>query len=378
MKILNIIGARPQIIKASAVSRIIKSKFSDCIEDIVVHTGQHYDQNMSSVFFDELNIPQPQYNLNIGSTSHGIQTAGMIKGIEEIVLIEKPDYVIVYGDTNSTLAASIASSKLRIPIVHIEAGLRSFNKLMPEEINRILCDHVSTFLFTPTEQGYKNLMQEGFKENKAPFTIDNPGVFHVGDIMYDNSLYFAKVADKRSSILNDNDLLSEEFVLATIHRDHNTDNPERLEAIFTSLIEIASTYKIKVLLPLHPRTKKILQNTFNSRINKEINREKLLLIIPPVSFLDMILLEKNAKLVMTDSGGVQKEAHFFQKPCIIIRPETEWIELVNNGTAVLADTNKEIIIKSFEKYYHSGKLQYPNFYGDGNAAESICKTILNI
>ena len=226
IKIVTIIGARPQIIKAAALSRAIKNKFSNEIEEIIVHTGQHYDQNMSQVFFDELGIPAPNYNLGVGSGKHGEQTAKMIEGIEEILLKENPDYLVVYGDTNSTLAGAIAASKIHIPIVHIEAGLRSFNKSMPEEINRICCDHCSTMLFSPTETGYKNLINEGFNpENKKPFTIDNPGIYHCGDVMYDNSLYFGSKANSQQPTANS------QYILCTIPRNNNTDEPERLSAI---------------------------------------------------------------------------------------------------------------------------------------------------
>lgn len=378
IKILNIIGARPQIIKASAISRSIINNFNQQIEDVIVHTGQHYDENMSSVFFNELNIPKPKYNLNIGSASHGIQTAGMLKGIEEIILIEKPNFVLVYGDTNSTIAAALAAAKLHFPVIHIEAGLRSFNKTMPEEINRIVCDHVSTLLFSPTQQGYQNLINEGFKENIGPYTIDNPGIFHVGDIMYDNSIYFAQKAEENSFLLNSLDIKPEEYVLTTIHRDHNTDTPERLESIVEFLLEIVSGYNTKIVLPLHPRTSKILSKNLSQNLFKKLSEEKRIIQIPPVSFLEMILLEKNSKLIITDSGGVQKEAHFFKKPCIILRPETEWVELVENGTAIIADADKVLLMKAFIYYYHNENLNFPNFYGDGNSAETICKKILEI
>ena len=251
IKIVTIIGARPQIIKAAALSRAIKNNFSNEIEEIIVHTGQHYDQNMSQVFFDELGIPAPNYNLGVGSGKHGEQTAKMIEGIEEILLKENPDYLVVYGDTNSTLAGAIAASKIHIPIVHIEAGLRSFNKAMPEEINRICCDHCSTMLFSPTTTGYKNLINEGFnQENKKPFTIDNPGIYHCGDVMYDNSLYFSSIANSQHPIANS------QYILCTIHRNNNTDEPERLSAIVRALLRLSKEEEI--IIPLHPRTKKLL------------------------------------------------------------------------------------------------------------------------
>lgn len=232
IKLLTIIGARPQIIKAAILSRAIRKNSSDKIKEIIVHTGQHYDENMSKVFFDELEIPLPDYNLNIGSGKHGEQSSKMIAGIEEILLKEKPNYIILYGDTNSTLAGAIAASKINIPIVHIEAGLRSFNKKMPEEINRIICDHCSTYLFTPTQTGYTNLINEGFKKTQKPYNIDNPGILNYGDIMYDNTLYFGEIAEKKSDILKKINIKKNKFLLATVHRDYNTNNTEALIEIF--------------------------------------------------------------------------------------------------------------------------------------------------
>jgi UDP-GlcNAc3NAcA epimerase len=375
MKILTIIGARPQIIKAAALSRAIKKHFTASIQEVIVHTGQHYDTNMSQVFFDEMGIPEPNYNLEVGSASHGAQTAQMISGIEEILEIEKPDYIILYGDTNSTLAGAIAASKIHIPIVHIEAGLRSFNKSMPEEINRILCDHVSTLLFTPTKTGYQNLLNEGFKENEGPFAVDKPGIFHCGDVMYDNSLFFADMAEEKTSILSELDVLSKHFILATIHRDHNTDNPLRLQDIFEALLEIALEKKIQVVLPLHPRTKKKMEN-LPSELNERVKANTNIQIIEPVSFLEMIALEKNAQLIITDSGGVQKEAYYFDKPCIILRPETEWIEIIEAGTGILVDAEKKKIKEAINLLLYQ-TFKFPSIYGDGHAAEFICQKLLD-
>ncbi len=311
-KIITIIGARPQIIKAAALSRAIKNHFSTQIQEIIVHTGQHYDDNMSAVFFEELGIPKPDYNLNVGSGKHGAQTARMIQGIEEILMEQKPDALVVYGDTNSTLAGAIAASKIHIPIVHIEAGLRSFNKSMPEEINRILCDHASTLLFSPTQSGYQNLINEGFKEfEEGPFSADRPKIYHCGDVMYDNSLYFSKLAKEKSKVLRDHELIAGGFVLGTIHRDHNTDNPKRLTAIFEALLEIAQATQI--VLPLHPRTKKMMKTVLSEELYLQIENITNLKLIPPVSFLDMVSLEEASQMIITDSGGVQKESYFFKK-----------------------------------------------------------------
>ena len=377
IKLLTIIGARPQIIKAAALSRVIKNKFSDKVKEVIVHTGQHYDDNMSQVFFDELDIPHPNYNLNAGSGSHGKQTALMIEGIEEILLKEKPNCIVLYGDTNSTLAGAVAASKIQVPIIHIEAGLRSFNKSMPEEINRIICDSVSTLLFSPTKAGFDNLVKEGFKKkNSPPYSFDNPKIYHCGDVMFDNSLHFSTVAKQKITILNDNALEEGKFLLATIHRNNNTDEPERLNALFRAINKISVENAIKIVLPLHPRTAKLLSQNLTSELYSTIKTNELIKIIPPVSFLEMIALEQNAFLVMTDSGGVQKEAFFFKKPCIILRSETEWVELVSSGSAIIADANEAAIVKAFEKFKKVKKLKFPDLFGDGSAAEFICQEIL--
>jgi UDP-GlcNAc3NAcA epimerase len=375
MKIVTVIGARPQIIKAAALSRAIKEHFKKEVNEIIVHTGQHYDDNMSQVFFDELGIPQPDYNLGVGSASHGVQTARMIEGIEEILLKEKPDYLVLYGDTNSTLAGAIAASKIHVPIVHIEAGLRSFNKSMPEEINRICCDHCSTLLFSPTATGFKNLIKEGFNpDNKRRFNIDNPGIYHCGDVMYDNSKYFANIADTKSQILDKEGLRGTGYMLCTIHRDNNTDQPERLNAIFKALLKISECKM--VVLPLHPRTSKLLNTNLENDLYDKITNNKNIKILPPASFLDMIVLERHAQMVVTDSGGVQKEAFFFQKPCLILRSETEWKEIVECGAAVITDADENKIIDSFNNFVENPPHKFPEIFGDGKAAEFICKEML--
>ena len=375
MKIVTVIGARPQIIKAAALSRAIKEHFGKEVQEVIVHTGQHYDDNMSQVFFDELGIPAPNYNLGVGSASHGVQTARMIEGIEDILLKEKPDYLVLYGDTNSTLAGAVAASKIHIPIVHIEAGLRSFNKSMPEEINRICCDHCSALLFSPTATGFKNLINEGFSpDNKRRFTIDNPGIYHCGDVMYDNSKYFANVADKKSQILDKEGLRGVDYVLCTIHRDNNTDQPERLNAIFKALLKISESKM--VVLPLHPRTSKLLNVNLEKSLLDKITNNPNIKILPPASFLDMIVLERHAQMVVTDSGGVQKEAFFFQKPCLILRTETEWKEIVECGAAVITDADEQRIVESFNNFIENPPHNFPQIFGDGNAAAFICKEML--
>jgi UDP-GlcNAc3NAcA epimerase len=378
LKLVNIVGARPQIIKASAISRAIRLHFSDRITEIIIHTGQHYDKELSEVFFDELEIHKPDYNLGVGSARHGRQTSMMITGIEEVLLKEKPDCVLLYGDTNSTLAGALAASKLHFPVVHIEAGLRSFNKTMPEELNRIMSDHSSTLLFAPTNAAFKNLMHEGFRpENSPPYTMDNPKIYLTGDIMYDNTLFFAELAEKKkASFLSDLLLERDKFILATIHREANTDDISRLDAILKTLISLAEEYSVKFVMPLHPRTTISLKTKLEPLYNEILN-SKYIKILPPVSYLEMTLLEKTSKMIITDSGGVQKESHFFKKPCLVLRKETEWIELVKNGTAVLVDADIEKIRKEFGRFINNGSgLEYPGFYGDGKSAEFILNEIL--
>ncbi len=375
MKLVTIIGARPQFIKAAALSRAIRNHYADQIQEVIVHTGQHYDDNMSQVFFDELQIPRPDYNLHVGSASHGVQTARMTEGIEALLIKEQPDFIILYGDTNSTLAGAVAAAKIHVPIVHIEAGLRSFNKSMPEEINRIVCDHCSTLLFSPTKAGFENLKREGFPiDNHPPYTIDNPKVFHCGDIMYDNSLHFADIAEEKTDIIQRLELTNKPFILATIHRDSNTDHPERLSAIFKALIQLSE--ERQVVLPLHPRTSKLLKVNLHEELQKQIFNSPNIKLIPPVSFLEIIALERHAQLVMTDSGGVQKEAYFFQKPCIILRPETEWVEIVETGNAILADADESRIMQAWQHFKVNPPTIFPEIFGDGHAAEFMLEKII--
>jgi UDP-GlcNAc3NAcA epimerase len=378
LKLVNIVGARPQFIKASAISRAIRLYFSDRIAETIVHTGQHYDKELSDVFFDELEIHKPDYNLGVGSARHGRQTSMMITGIEEVVLNEKPDCVLLYGDTNSTLAGAIAASKLHFPVVHIEAGLRSFNKTMPEELNRIMSDHASTLLFAPTNAAFKNLMREGFKpENSPPYTIDNPKIYLTGDIMYDNALFFAELAEKKkASLLEGLSVEKDNFILVTIHREINTDDISRLEKILNTLKTLAEVNAITFVMPLHPRTSISLKTKLQT-LYVDLSNCKYIRIIPPVSYLEMILLEKNSKMIITDSGGVQKESHFFKKPCLVLRAETEWVELVTNKTAVLVDADPEMIRNEFERLSGcESHLEYPGFYGNGKTAEFILNEIM--
>lgn len=378
LKILTVIGARPQIIKSAALSRAIRSSFHEEIKEVILHTGQHYDENMSKVFFNELQIPAPRYNLKVGSASHGIQTAQIMEGIESVILTEKPDAVVLYGDTNSTLSGAVAAAKLHVPVVHIEAGLRSFNKSMPEEINRIVCDHCSTLLFSPTAAGYKNLVKEGFNpDNKPPFTPDKAGIFHCGDVMYDNTLFFAKMAKAQTNnILEQLKLTANKYVLVTIHRPNNTDNQQRLEAILRTLASIAEEKQINIVLPLHPRTAKMIQQLSNAALKQKITQNEKIIMIPALSFLEMAALEENATMIITDSGGVQKEAYFFRKPSIILRSETEWVEIVENGCAILANADEEMIMSAFNQYLETPPANYPALFGNGKAAEFICRELL--
>ncbi|MBM77844.1 MAG: UDP-N-acetylglucosamine 2-epimerase (non-hydrolyzing) [Crocinitomicaceae bacterium] len=376
MKIITIVGARPQIIKAAAFSRAISLKFPE-IEEVIVHTGQHYDDNMSEVFFKELGIPNPAINLHVGSSSHGNQTALMIQKIEEILLKENPNAVLVYGDTNSTLATAIAASKIHVPIVHVEAGLRSFNKKMPEEINRVLCDHSSTLLFSPTKSGFKNLIKEGFKPDiHSKADMDHPNIYHCGDVMYDNSIYFSELSDKNSTIVDDLNLKKNNYILSTVHRNDNTDNSINLNAIFSSFIKITEQHEIKLILPLHPRTSKMMDLLLKDDLKQKIKTSSFISIVPPASFLDILALEKNAKIIITDSGGLQKEAYFFKKPCIILRPQTEWVEILETGSAIISDANEQAILDGVNSFFSKNNLTFPPIFGDGHAAEFIAKEIL--
>ncbi len=373
IKLLTVIGARPQIIKAAGLSRAILKSYSDRIQEVILHTGQHYDTNMSAVFFEELGIPTPDINLNVGSASHGKQTAMMIEGIEKVLLETTFDGIVLYGDTNSTLAGAIAASKLGVPVFHIEAGLRSFNKTMPEEINRIHTDHVSTLLFCPTEQAIKNLVQEGFKlNNLAPYHINNPKVIHSGDIMYDNTLYFGEIAEKKYQTIANLPIKEMDYVLCTVHRNQNTDNLEKLTAILKALLTIAES--TPVIFPVHPRTAKKIEELLSAEWKLKLKQTNLHL-IPPVSFLEMNLLEKYCRLVLTDSGGVQKESYFWKKSCIILRPETEWVELVENGYAHIADTDTEKIVSLFNTLRNEVKQEYKPLYGNGKAGEFMLSEI---
>ena len=355
LKVVTIIGARPQFIKAATVSRILRSHSN--ITEILVHTGQHYDQNMSEVFFDELEIPKPEYNLGIGSGNHGKQTGRMIEAIEQVLLSEKPNWLLVYGDTNSTLAGAIAASKLHIPIAHVEAGLRSFDNQMPEEINRILTDRISTLLFAPTTTAVNHLKSEG---------INDYSIYLVGDVMYDAAQYYQQKAESLSNIINELNLQPKNYILTTIHRAENTDNPDILNNIFNAFIKLSQ--EINIVIPLHPRTKKMLASLGLLDIVSNS-----LTLIEPVGYFDMIVLEKNAKLIATDSGGIQKEAYFYQVPCVTIRDHTEWTELVESNWNTLVSTQSANNIITQIQQILLKPLPSANtlIYGNGTAANQI-------
>ena len=356
-KIVTILGARPQFVKGAVLSRVIKKH--NKIEEIIIHTGQHFDANMSDVFFDEMEIPKPKYNLNINSLSHGAMTGKMLEEIEKILLVELPDAVVVYGDTNSTIAGALAAKKMQIKVVHIEAGLRSFNMEMPEEINRILTDRISDLLCCPTNAAIKNLKNEGFFN--LPIKIDKSG-----DIMKDAVEFYSISSETKSSIIKDLELEKNEFVLATIHRQENTDDILKIKSIFSALETINLTKK--VILPLHPRTKKVLEN-YGIEPNIEF--------IEPVGYFDILELLKNCSMVVTDSGGLQKEAFFNKKNCIIVREETEWIELVENSFAKIAGSNKSKIISAFNSFLDTNSNFEINLFGD-NVGEKIHESIYNL
>lgn len=398
MRILSVVGARPQFIKSALVSRKLREKG---IKEILVHTGQHYDFNMSDIFFRELNLPKPDYHLDVGSGSHGEQTGKMLMEIEKVLLQEKPDIVSVYGDTNTTLAGALAATKLHIPVAHTEAGLRSYNKSMPEEINRVLTDHCSDILFCPTETAVKDLQKEAFtnivnggklihdnsllSQNQSRSTIHDlcfttyglPLVMNIGDVMLDIALEAKKLINRKAGgekrTLERYFLEAKDYILATIHRANNTDNKKNLQDIMEALKEITRN-ELKIFFPVHPRTKKGLE-----KFNLTNDMPKDLIISEPISYMKMIALESNARLIITDSGGIQKEAYFFKVPCVIPRGETEWVELVKTGWSKVVGTKKENIVNAVLATLNEdfARKEWINFYGDGRASERIAKVLKN-
>jgi len=353
MKIVTIVGARPQFIKSVPVSRELRK---NKITEILVHTGQHFDQNMSDIFFDQLNISAPSYNLNIKSLSHGAMTGQMLIEIEKVLSLEKPDLVIVYGDTNSTIAGALTASKMNLKIAHIEAGLRSFNMRMPEEINRILTDRISSYLFCPTDTAVRNLHNEGFQQF-------NCSIFNTGDVMYDSVVLFSGYEMKPPFSID------EDYILCTLHRQENTDDPEKLKSLFDALHILAD--RIQIILPLHPRTRKKINEMgiFNQSSSNIQLRD-------PVGYLEMLFLLKRCSIVMTDSGGLQKEAYFFKKPCLTLREETEWLELVENGFNFICGSDPEIIMSNYDKARRASLNFNIELYGEGNASQKIVRELL--
>ncbi len=351
MKIVTIVGARPQFIKAAIVSRAFHEQHSN-VHEILLHTGQHYDANMSDIFFEEMAIPKPKYNLGIYGGSHGAMTGRQLEKIEEVLLAENPDWVLVYGDTNSTLAGALGAVKLHIPVAHIEAGLRSFNREMPEEINRVLTDHISTLLFVPTENSKQNLLNEGIAAGKIKF---------VGDVMYDAALFYKTRASK-PNWFDAFDLETGNYVLCTIHRAENTDEPARLRSILQGLMNSG----LPVIMPLHPRTRGKL-------INLDVKLDDNLFIVEPVGYFEMAWLEMNCRVIATDSGGVQKEAYFHGKPCVTLRDETEWVELVEIGVNSIVGSHPEMIASRLTEVASIDNSS--NIYGTGNSAQLITKIL---
>jgi UDP-GlcNAc3NAcA epimerase len=351
MKIATIVGARPQFIKAAPVSRVLRKYHNE----ILIHTGQHYDKNMSDIFFDELDIPRPDYNLNVGSGPHGKQTGEMLIKIEEVLLQEQPDAVIVYGDTNSTLAGALAASKLFISVIHVEAGLRSYNRKMPEEQNRVLTDHISSILFCPTKTAVENLLREGITNN----------VFNVGDVMYDAILFNLDIAERKSNILSKLRLKKNDYILATVHRAENTDTYENLYNIIHSF----NASQELIVFPVHPRTRKAIQD-YGIKLSNNVK------VIDPVGYLDMLILEKYANKIVTDSGGIQKEAYILGIPCVTLRHETEWVETVKDKWNILVGTDKEKIIEAIKYFRPSDNRN--NYFGEGKAGEKIVDAINHI
>lgn len=360
MRIMTVVGARPQFVKAAVVSRAIDKWNADRpdrpIAELLIHTGQHFDQNMSQVFFDELGIRAPAVNLNAGGGTHGVMTGQMLAGIEGVIIAEKPDWLLVYGDTNSTLAGALAAAKLHVPIAHVEAGLRSFNRRMPEEINRVVTDHLASLLFCPTQTAVDNLQREGVSK----------GVMNTGDVMLDASLHYRQQAIERSTVLERLHVERGRYVLATCHRAENTDEPDRLRAILKALATVAR--KMPVVLPLHPRTRNIIAASGMQDLVGDVT------LLEPVSFIDMIRLEEGACTIVTDSGGVQKEAYFFQVPCVTLRDETEWVETVEAGANRLVGAQYDAIVSSVLDPPRS--CEWPALYGDGHAGERMLRELL--
>ncbi len=352
LRIVTVVGARPQFVKAAPVSVQLRKQH----QELILHTGQHYDDNMSKIFFDVLKIPRPDVNLGAGSGSHAQQTAEIMIGVENYLRETEPDLVLIYGDTNSTLAAAVAAAKRHVKVAHVEAGLRSYNRNMAEEINRIVADRISNFLFCPTKTAVDNLTKEGIQQ----------GVHNTGDVMYDAALKFAPIAEKQSQVLETLSLRPKTYLLLTLHRAENTDSKERLSNIVNALIDS----KARIVFPIHPRTVKYLKEY---QLYDKLIKAEYISVIEPVNFLDMVVLEKNARKILTDSGGVQKEAYFYQVPCITMRDETEWVETVEDGWNIIVGADYEKILSSIKQFEPDSPQS--GHYGDGRASAKICEIL---
>lgn len=372
IRIASMVGARPQIIKSAALSRVFREQYAGSIREEIIHSGQHYDMNLSEIQFREMDLKKPDHFLEVGSQSHARQTAAILRKTEDILKRIKPDCLVVYGDTNTTLGGALAAAKLGIPIAHVEAGLRSFNKAMPEEINRIVCDHISTFLFAPTRTGLDNLVREGFKDQPGkPCSPDHPGVFFTGDVMYDNCLFYLNRDHQAPAILERYGLENRRYFLCTIHRDFNTDNPEKLRAVFDALKELSVIFDALIVLPLHPRTMNALKNNLSDEYTRLITESTSFIILSPLSYPEMLILGKRCDMVLTDSGGVQKESFFLGKPCVVLREETEWNEIIEHKAGILAGADKTRIIQAAGTLFGRKEANYPLVFGNGQAAEKI-------
>lgn len=365
IKIINLVGARPQFIKAAAISRALRHKFQNEVNEVLVHSGQHYDAGLSDVFFEQLELPIPTYHLAAPVASQATQTGHIMIALEKVLIDEQPDVLIIYGDTTTTLAGALVAAKMQIPIAHIEAGLRSYNKAMPEEINRVIADRLSTFLFVPTQQGVLNLEKEGITHHEGTPTAANPVVQQVGDVMIDCLRIFGAEADLGDDI---EQRLSREkpILLLTLHRNFNADKPELLHEVIKAMLALSNEFQ--VVFPVHPRTAKNLGNGL---------AQSDIIALPPVSYFDMLALEQRADIIVTDSGGVQKEAFHFKKPLIILRPETEWTELLDLGIAKLCTVKNEQIVNAVNNFKDFAYPSTPMVYGDGHAADLICETLIN-
>lgn len=378
IKLSIIVGARPQFIKASALLKTIRKHFKNCLKFDLIHSGQHYDKNMSEVFFKTMQIDKPNYQITSKQSTQGAQTARMLEALEQILNKVKPHWCVVFGDTNTTLAAALAASKLHIPVAHIEAGMRSYNKTMPEEINRIFTDHCSTALFVSTKSALNNLQKEGFNLNSyPPYSINNPAIVFTGDIMYEVYLSFVEELNKSMSNYHSQEKMKNKFdIVCTIHRQENTDNEQHLYQILKAILSLAQSYRI--IFPIHPRTQKIISHS--DKLKKfflSFKQNKNIHVCEPLSYEKMIQILQNVKIVLTDSGGLQKEAFFAQKPCVILRNETEWTELIHCGAATLAGANYDNIVNQTTKMIKNLPTFFPEIFGNGKTSHIICEWFIS-